>query len=154
MSVTATPREVFESLIGGISAGRWEELADLYAEDTVVDIPFAVPVPTRIEGREQIRAHFAAASGGPVELHACNVLVHETADPEVIVAEFDYQGRVATTDRTFEVSNIQVLRVRDGLIVSTRDFHNYLVFAAAGGRLPELVAALEAGSEKTGRNSS
>jgi ketosteroid isomerase-like protein len=154
MSATTTPREVFESLIGGISAGKWEGLADLYAEDTVVEIPFAVPVPTRIEGREQIRVHFAAASGGPVELHACNILVHETTDPEVIVAEFDYQGRIATTGRTFEVSNIQVLRVRDGLIVSTRDFHNHLMFAAAGGHLPELVAALEADSEKTGQHSS
>jgi ketosteroid isomerase-like protein len=133
MSATTTPREVFESLIGGISAGKWEGLADLYAEDTVVEIPFAVPVPTRIEGREQIRVHFAAASGGPVELHACNILVH---------------------GRTFEVSNIQVLRVRDGLIVSTRDFHNHLMFAAAGGHLPELVAALEADSEKTGQHSS
>jgi hypothetical protein len=68
--------------------------------------------------------------------------VHETADPEVIVAEFDYVGHVATTDTTFRVANIQVLRIRDGLIVESRDYHDHLAFAHALGHLPQLAATM------------
>jgi ketosteroid isomerase-like protein len=143
MPTTATPRQAFDALIGHISAGRWEQIADLYAEDTVVEIPFALPVPVRLEGREQLRAHFATATDAGIEMRARNVRVHETADPEVIVAEFDYHGRISSTDRDFDVANVQILTVRDGLIVATRDFHNHPLIAAASGQLPALVAALE-----------
>jgi ketosteroid isomerase-like protein len=47
-----TPREVFDRLSDGISAGRWDELSSLYAEDAVVEQPQRPPAPTRIEGRE------------------------------------------------------------------------------------------------------
>jgi uncharacterized protein len=46
-----------------------------------------------------------------------------------------------TTSRSFQVANIVVWRVRDGQIVSSRDYHNHLVLAAAAGRLPQLVSA-------------
>jgi ketosteroid isomerase-like protein len=69
-------------------------------------------------------------------------VVHDTADPEVIVGEFDYHGQVSTTGRTFQVPNIQVLRIRDGQIVSSRDYHDHLALAAAVGRLQELVSSL------------
>ncbi|HEX5505419.1 MAG TPA: nuclear transport factor 2 family protein [Thermomicrobiales bacterium] len=140
MPASAGPREVLERLLRGIEGRRWQELPELYAEDAVVEQPLAVPEPTRLEGREAIRKHFAAA-GGPLAFRVGNVVVHQTGDPEVIVAEYDYEGRVTTTGRTFRVANIQVLRVRDGLIVASRDYHNHLALAAALGRLPQLVSA-------------
>jgi len=128
----ATPREVFARLSAGISAGRWHELAALYAEDAVVDQPFALPpAPARLAGRAVIDRHFRAAAAGPLELRARNAVVHDTADPEVIVAEFDYEGRVTTTGRAFRVANVQVLRVRDGLVVETRDYHDHPGLARA-----------------------
>ncbi|MFA1544141.1 nuclear transport factor 2 family protein [Actinomadura monticuli] len=72
-----------------------------------------------------------APAAGPLELRAWNAVVHDTADPEVIVAEFDYDGRVTATGRTFRVANLQVLRVRDGLIVETRDYHDHPGLARA-----------------------
>lgn len=123
-----TPRAVFTRLGAGISAGRWSDLADLYAEDAVVEQPFA---PHRIEGRAAIAAHFAAASRGSLTLTARDVVVHETTDPEVIIAEFTYDGVVTTTGRTLTTANIQVLRVRDGLIIASRDYHDHATLAAA-----------------------
>jgi ketosteroid isomerase-like protein len=131
MAAALTPRETFERLIRGISERRWHELADLYAEDAVVDQPFAMPAPVRIEGREAIRAHFEAAGAGPLTLEAHNVVVHETADPAVIVAEYDYHARVRTTGHSFLVSNIQVLTIRDGRIARSRDYHDHRAIAAA-----------------------
>lgn len=141
MSDPTSPRSVFESLLQGISDGKWSNLADLYAEDAVVEQPFA-PSPTRLEGREAVRAHFAAAAEGSLRIKGSNVVVHDTGDPEVVIAEFDYDGHVATTGHSFRVSNIQVLRVRNGQIVSSRDYHNHLAIAAARGQLHELVSAL------------
>jgi ketosteroid isomerase-like protein len=136
--MTAAPREVFERLSRGISEGRWTELADLYAEDAVVEHPLRPSAGSRLVGRRVIADHFAAAAR--IELHARDVVVHETTDPEVIVAEFTYDG---SAGRAFTSANIQVLRVRDGLILHSRDYHDHLRIAAATGGLDELAKAYE-----------
>ena len=96
MSDPASPRQVLESLLKGISDGRWGDLADLYAEDAVVEQPFAPTPPRRLEGREAIRAHFATAAQGPLRLKAGNVVVHDTADPEVVIAVGRLQALTAS----------------------------------------------------------
>ncbi|GII85690.1 hypothetical protein Ssi03_36800 [Sphaerisporangium siamense] len=133
-----TPREVFERLAAGISAGEWEGLAELYAEDVVVEIPLAIPAPMRIEGRKEVARHFHDRIG-LLKLRVLDQVVHETADPEVVIAEFTHQGEVLATGRTWTSRNIQVLRVRDGLIVSSRDYHDHVQINQAFGRLPELL---------------
>src|SRR5690349_18235452 len=111
-----TPREVFARLSGGIGRGEWDTLGELYAPDAVVTMPFD-PRRTRLCGRDEVARHFAAAASLPITLTPDDVRVHETADPEVIVAEYDYAGP------DFRMANIQVLRIRDGLIVESRDYH-------------------------------
>jgi ketosteroid isomerase-like protein len=138
-----TPREVFDKLSEGITDGRWAELSPLYAEDTVVEHPQRPPTPTRIEGRQVVHEHFTGPLAATVRLRRHNVVVHETSDPEVIVAEYEYSGEALNTGKTFEAANIQVLRVRDGLIVCSRDYHDFLKMAAAGDGLDGLLAALE-----------
>jgi uncharacterized protein len=132
-----TPREVFERLVDGVTRRRWDDLPGLYAEDTLVIHPFATPAEP-LAGREALRRHFAAAAGMDLEMTARDVVVHETADPEVVIGEFAYEGRVTTTGRSFTVRNVFVLRVRDGLIVESRDYADHLAFAAATGRLGAL----------------
>lgn len=143
MSGTPSPREVFHKLLEGITTGRYSELAELYAEDAAVETVFEPIGPRRIEGRSALEERFAAVSAhSPVELTATNVVIRETDDPEVIVAEWDYQVHHRVSGRDFETANIQVLRVRNGLITNSRDFHDHLALIAAGGDLPQLVAAL------------
>lgn len=142
MPESASPRDVVKRLIHGISSGRWQELHRLYAYDALVEYPFALPSPARLAGREAVQRYFAAVARMPLELQARNVVVHETSDPEVVVAEWDYDGLVTSTNRSFQVSNIQVSRVRDGQITASRDYHNHLVLADVLGRLPALLAAL------------
>jgi uncharacterized protein len=74
-----------------------------------------------------------------LRLVAHDIVVHDTADPEVIVAEFDYD--ITGAEGSVTAANIQVLRVRDGLIRATRDYHDHLALATATGALPGLVAA-------------
>ncbi|MEO3823977.1 nuclear transport factor 2 family protein [Actinomadura sp. B10D3] len=130
MSEFASPRAVFQRLIDGITARRHEALPQLYARDAVVVHPFAHPA-SRLEGREALREHFARLTTWPMELEARNVVVHQTADPEVIIAEFEYLGRNTETGREFVVPNIFVLRVRDGHIVESRDYAHHRAFDEA-----------------------
>lgn len=134
-----TPREVFERLVAGVSAGRWDELPGLYAEDAVVVHPLARP-PEPLVGREALRRHFAAGAAMGLELSARDAVVHETADPEVVIGEFSYEGRVLATGRTFRIPNVFVLRVRDGLIVESRDYADHVALAAATGDLDAMAA--------------
>lgn len=144
MPKTLSPREVFHTLLERINAERFSELAELYAPDAVVETVFEPVGPRRFEGRAVLEARFAEVSTGrPVRLTPANVLVRETDDPEVVVAEWDYRVHHRATGRNFETANIQVLRVRDGLIVESRDFHDHLALVVAGGHLPQLVSALE-----------
>ncbi|MET8542343.1 nuclear transport factor 2 family protein [Kitasatospora sp. NPDC004799] len=144
MSAPATPREVFAQLTTLISAGKWSELAALYAEDAVVEIVFSPVPPRRLHGRAALRERFAALEAADaVRLRTENIRVHGTDDPEVVIAEFDYEGLYPATGRTFHTPNIQVLRVRDGLITESRDYHDHLAFAAADGRAGQLLAALD-----------
>ena len=132
MPGSASPRDVLERLIEGISQGRWQGLESLYAQDAVVEYPFALPSgPARLAGRAAIGRYFTAVARLPLELKAHHVVVHETKDPEIVIVEYDYDGLVTTTGRPFQVANIQVSRVHDGLIVTSRDYHNHPVLAEA-----------------------
>ena len=121
-----TPRQVAEKLVTGICERRFHEVPKLYAEDCVVEVPYATAgAAPRIEGAAAIRAHFARADAMPFRLQARDLIVHETEDPELVVSEWDYEVTVIDSGRTATVANVQFLRVRDGLIVHSRDFHDH-----------------------------
>jgi ketosteroid isomerase-like protein len=125
--MSGTPCEVVQRLIQGISEQRYTELADLYAEDTLVELPFS-PEHTVLRGRDELDKHFAGAGDRPLRVVAKNVVVHETTDPEVVVAEYDYD--VEAGGRTGTVANVLVVRVRDGHIVGSRDYHDHAAITA------------------------
>lgn len=126
-----TPRQVAEKLVTGISQGRFEEVPKLYAEDCVVEVPYATGgVAPLLEGGAAIREHFSHADAMPLRLRARDLVVHETEDPELVVLSWDYEVTATTTGATATVANVQFLRVRDGLIVHSRDFHDHARFAA------------------------
>lgn len=121
-----TPREVFAKM-QRLTLHQDSDLADLYAEDGVHEWPFPLPgAPRRLEGRDQIHAFFSRVVGeSPIVFDSFHdVLIHDTGDPEVIVAEYDLTGKVIATGRPFRFSYILVLKVREGRIVELRDYLN------------------------------
>jgi uncharacterized protein len=140
--MTLTPREVFLKLVWGVSAGRWDELPELYADQTCVEHPFSPLEDKPMRTHAELREHF---SGGkhlpPLRQEPANITVHETADPEVIVAEFEYRG-TAESGEPFRVPCIFVLRVRDGKIGTSRDYIDHLSSARRHGLLDELIDAI------------
>jgi uncharacterized protein len=142
---SARPRDVFERLQRVIRANDAGSVADLMAEDGVIEWPFAVPTaPQRLEGRDEIREYVTRSPvASLVRFDDLSLTaIHETLDPEVIVLETTTCGTVAATGRRFELPAIAVLRIRGGEIVSYRDYVNPLAAAQVTGRLPQLFAAL------------
>jgi ketosteroid isomerase-like protein len=145
MTGPLAPKDVFLALVTGVAEGRWEELAELYAEHTDVVHPFHPLRAPPLRTRDELREHFRAAAQGPqLRRRVTNIRVHETRDPEVIIAEFQYEGTVAESGEAFELPGIFVMRVRDGKIVTSRDYLDHMASARVRGQLDDLVAALKA----------
>ena len=155
MPQPSTPAEVVRAVTAGVSrlvAGNLTEpekqaqldhLASLYAEHTDVRHPFASVAGTPLRTRAELREHFAGASQAlGVDRYEPVGQVHETADPEVVIHEFSYVGSV--NGRPFTLPRVFVTRVRDGVIVESRDYGDPVGTARAFGQLDELAAALAA----------
>ncbi|MFD3583351.1 nuclear transport factor 2 family protein [Streptomyces sp. NPDC058683] len=123
--LTRTPREVLALYRQAMRDKSADDLADLYAVDAVHEFPFTSPgFPARYDGREEIRTGYRAAWGAsPVRVTEIKeVAVHETADPEVIVAEQTVVAGPPTGGTGFDIPGLLVLRVRGGRLVRVRDY--------------------------------
>lgn len=66
--------------------------------------------------------------------------VHDTADPEVIIAEYAH-GEVTTTGRPFAVRYLWVLKIENGQIAYWRDYWNPLEILDLQNLLPAVGSA-------------
>jgi ketosteroid isomerase-like protein len=146
MTAPTDPAEVVRAVCDGVSrlaAGRLDQaqldgqldrLAALYAERTDVRHPFAASDGAPLRTRAELRRHFAQVPGPPgrIERFApAGFRVHQTADPEVVVTEFRYEGSAG--GRPFSLPCIFVTRVRDGVITESRDYGDHAAAARAFG---------------------
>ena len=123
----SSPESVVRAVMDGVSRlvlgdeSQIERLVALYAEPTHVVHPMNPAIPP-LRTRDDLRAHFAAAPshlGCPDAFGPAGVVVHHTTDPEVVVAEFHYE--LTSGGTTSRIPCVFVVRVRDGLIVESRD---------------------------------
>ena len=131
-----TPIEIFDSMRARWLADQSTFRADLLADDVVIEAPFAAPGrPTRIEGKQQVLEYTEAGRAAfPVRFDDCrHVVVHRTADPEVIVVEYELVGTHLVTGVTASAPFIAVLSVRNGELVRWREYQHTLAIAQAVG---------------------
>jgi ketosteroid isomerase-like protein len=140
-----TPQELCGELTAALGTDP-DRYADLFAPDGRLEMPFRRPgIPEAWQGREQIRAA-ATAGWAAVPLRfddVRNLRVHETADPEVVVAEHDLVGAGTADGRPFSFPFVWILRVRNGQIAVLREYLNVIDVALATDRVPELAASVE-----------
>ena len=143
-TIAASPAEIFVRLVRGVGGRRWDELPGLYAERTHVVHPHDPGRGAPLLTREELRKHFAggASALGDVRFEPAAITVHETADPEVVIGEFEYRGVVPGTGEPFALPGIFVLRVRNGEIVSSRVYFDHFTAARVHGQLDALIAAV------------
>ena len=138
-------RETVEQLLRAAVSGIPGDMADCYAPEVVIEIPFAVPAlyPSRTETtREELRARYQAGAASRRYKGLRDVTIHETADPEVVIAEYELDGEMTATGEPFSLRFVMVLTIRDGHIVHSRDYSDPIAGARLLGRLPDLISAL------------
>jgi hypothetical protein len=139
------PREVFARMREQWLGNAVNPMGSLLADDAVIETPFAPPGGTRrFEGREEFLAFAQVGRAAlPVRFEECReIAVHDTADPEVIVVEYELAGTVTTTGRRAAAPFIGVLRVRDGQVAGWREYQDAVAIAHALGQLPALLASV------------
>ncbi len=147
MTPAASPRETAEGFLRAAISPDPGEMAGYYAPSVVIEMPFAVPAlyPARIEAtREELRTRFRAGAQVRRYHRLSDVVIHETADPEVVIAEYQLHGELVTAGGQFTLQFLMVLTIRDGVIVHSRDYADPIRGAQLLGRIPELLAALGA----------
>jgi ketosteroid isomerase-like protein len=102
---------------------------DYFMEDGVLELPFAPPpLPRRVVGREAIRAllrpRYEAAKAASRRIAEYRDLrIHETRNPEVIIAEFEVPGVPAGRGlEPHPLRFIQVYRIIGEQIALQRDY--------------------------------
>lgn len=134
-----THKEIFERYVfAGAVSRNPEAVAAMFTEDGVIEAPL---VPDghplrRLVGHDAIRAgvgayHRQLAEPGPVDAGRSAYVLHDTADPDVFIAEID----VAFHGGGPAMSLVQIFRVRDGRIAKLRDY-----FAEPAGGAGDTVA--------------
>jgi hypothetical protein len=83
-------------------------------------------LPRRLVGREEIRAGISAfhrdpAFQGTVHLERSRYVLHDTADPDVFIAEIDTVFEAADGSH-HTMSLLQIFRLRNGQIALLRDY--------------------------------
>jgi hypothetical protein len=133
---TPTPREVIERFHSYGLKLELEREADLFADDGVAEWPMAPEGhPKRAVGPDEVRA--ALAPSGEA-LRALGVqpkgfsqyTLFETQDPEVLIAEFEVEAEMPDGS-LHTLPYVYVFRIRNGKILSFRDYYSPGTAAAA-----------------------
>lgn len=128
-----THKEVFERYLhAGAITRNPDAIAAMFTEDGVIDAPLAPDDhPLRhLVGREAIRTgtgayHQQPTYRGTMSLERSGYVLHDTADPDVFIAEIDVAFDEADGRRT-TMSLVQIFRLRDGQIALLRDYFTEL----------------------------
>lgn len=129
-----TPRELFARFQEKLLAGEGGLDEEMLAEDVEIEMPFApAGHARRIEGRAAVTAMVRQGREAlPIAFEEFrDVVIHETADPEVIVAEYAVVASVPGSGRRASAAFAVVLRARDGRIVHWREYQDRAAIAEA-----------------------
>jgi ketosteroid isomerase-like protein len=127
MSPRPSAREVLQRAIDFMQAGEIDAWLDLCHDDVVVEFPFAPPpAPRHIDGKESLASHLEGRAARRLSAPVVeDVVIHECRDPATVIAEMTIRG-AGGPDR----AAIAVIRVRDGLMSSYRDYYNPMDLAS------------------------
>lgn len=150
MTSALDPYEVFDRMRRHWLDGEEGFSEDELAEDVVIETPFSPPGARRFEGRQSWLAHASGQrSALPVRFEGCReIAVHRTADPELIIVEYELTATVTMTGRRSSAAFIGVLRAREGRTVLWREYQNVLAMSLALGTLPHVVEAYGAAADE------
>lgn len=131
-------QQILQSYMVLFSQQRWDEWIDLWAEDGMLEFPFA---PTgrrsRYVGKPDILAYMkavAARMAGRIKSEGIEYFrVLPMRDPAMICLEMAVKGRVLETDAPYLQKYISIVETKGGKISAFREYWNPLVSMDANG---------------------
>ena len=122
---------VLRNAIGSRLAAGADSMFDMLADDAVVEFPFAPPnVPKRLGKPETVEYINYLASQFTFDRFG-EPSVQKTADPDLVIAEFQIIGQNNTTGEIYDQNFVSFIRTRDGYIVHYREYWNPLAILQA-----------------------
>jgi ketosteroid isomerase-like protein len=122
-------RDLLRRAFAAIGAADVDALADLYADDYVLELPYAKPQPVRVEGRGAVQDYLRRAFQ-VFRFELTITGVHELVGGDLI-AEYTSEGTVVPTGRRYANSYVGLWRFAGGRVRSTREWYDPLVAAEA-----------------------
>jgi uncharacterized protein len=136
---SVTPADVLTRRSQLILNGDADGFAALFAPDAVIESSFAGPpgTPVRLQGQEAIREYARRVMASPLRLEDFEMAgLYQTQDPEVVITEMRAKGTITTTGRPFTTTSVQIIRIREGHIVHSRDFADPRILEDVIGNQP------------------
>ncbi len=117
---------------------KWDAWIDLWAEDGVLEFPFAPPGRrSRYVGKADILAYMqatAARMGGRIRSEGMDYFrLHPMLEPTTVCLEMAVKGRVLETDAPYVQTYISIIETKGGKIALYREYWNPLVSMDANG---------------------
>jgi ketosteroid isomerase-like protein len=105
---------------------RVDELVTLFADDAVMELPFAPgKMPRRHEGKQAIADFQMFARESFRDFSMTVDAIHETGDPHVVIAEHRSDAVVAANGRPYRNHYVTFFTFDDeGLIIGWREFYD------------------------------
>ena len=124
-----------QQFLTNIINAKHHQLLDMLTEDAIMQFPYHLPTtPTQLVGKSEIEKFFSSFSDFLVLDRVRLIDLHETADPNVGILEYEGEGKAPRTGRPYVQQYITVLTFRDGKICRWKDYWNPVnVINATGG---------------------
>ncbi|WP_394937987.1 nuclear transport factor 2 family protein [Psychromicrobium sp. YIM B11713] len=133
MTAIRSPQELYRGSLKLLLEKDISAWVDLWAEDAVMEFPFAPPGwPTRLNGKAAV-ADYMRDYPDQIDLADFpEVRIHQSTDPETIIVEQRAVGRLVESDAPYDMRYIAVVTVRNEQIVQYRDYWNPLNIMTTG----------------------
>ncbi|MFI5915534.1 nuclear transport factor 2 family protein [Dactylosporangium sp. NPDC051541] len=122
-----TPRELFDRMANEWLTRPTEVTGDQFADDVVIEMPFAPPGARNRFASKQDFLDFARPQRAafPARIDECRVIaVHDTADPGTIVVEYELSGVAHKDGARSAAAFVLVLTARAGKITHWREYQD------------------------------
>ncbi len=128
--------EIAQAFLPLAAQKRWDEWIDLWAEDGIMEFPYAPAGRKNIhQGRSAILAHIQNVAGRIKVEGLVDFRLNPMLDPTLAIIEYGVKGSVEKTGEPYHQRYIALFETRDGELARYREYWNPLVsIDAHGGR--------------------
>lgn len=129
--------EVFAAHLA--SVGREVQAwVDLFAENAVIEFPYASTTPGRLEGKETIYNYMKDVPAQMQNLVFTNLRIYPTSNPNVLFAEVHGEADIVCTGRHYHQDYVMWLETKEGKIIHYREYWNPMPALEAWGSTENL----------------